>query len=988
MPERCPNCGTPTRAPEEETPRAAVPLGNIRRSSPARRDRPELADTRTSADSANTGPAPEARRPADEPALAVSRELRATSELAEDDLPAPVASTRPFTLPRLVVSPRIVVSATLDAGRELENSAELDLPHPNDISAVHPLLLAAPPKHEDVDVDLADVKSNPPPLPTEPPEAAPRPAPRLPPPRSRRPQPPATPTPTPAPTLAAYGGLLGLCAAFVALWWLHFSGGEDVPSAGSLIGHVRKFSSPSTLQAGDLEHFEALLNGDRLEDYQAALTLVEERNDMLGRAEAALRIHLRYGPDPVREHEAETWLGAVNEPDDPRALRVRALAALARGDLELAQHLLDSSAGPWSELYRGLVAFESGDFAAAQSLAAAALAQGPEDHAAQWLAFAAAIAGDRKTDLDPLRAAVDRETTSTALQLLLIDTLVGRGLFAEARRRLEGISRPLGASDAHHASVLMQHARVAAAAVETSRSVYWAEEATRQTTHPEIARAALRLMIDADELGRAQQGLAALLRSAPNDPEALVLQVELALRAGNENAASRAIERLGSHAKMQTTALYYRGRLAVLGARNQDAATHFHAAATAEQPNFQAGIEYARLMTRSHANEGLALLEHLLAVLRSDRREQMRSDARAVALARVNLLEETDQRRAAMAALDEALADDPDDNAAQLRRGTLRLTDGQLDAGRSDLLAVYHRTGGYPGLIGPLTRLFIRSGEIEDLEKMLQPLLNDARAPDEVALAVAQLRLAQGAVEAADTMADNVLLRSPSSWEAHLIKSKVHLSRGETAAAQAEIPMARTKQPDAEVELTAGKIHERMGRPQEALNLYRRAFQLDPTLHEARFLYGVMLFQLGKSQDAIVELSAVTKATDAFPAAFVALGRALQERGNPAEALRNFQRASVLKPSLPEASYWLGRSHAERAEHGEAVAALGRATQDAPPDAVWLLDAYLWLGRSAVATSEVEVARTAFERFLSLAPPRAPGRAEAEQQRARLSKGP
>lgn len=1000
LPERCPNCGTPTRVPVDNEPGRALaprktssgtPLASIRRpSAPLDAALPSGGLPTRTPPSAPAAPPPAVLKAVPPPVPKDS-----LPEPTEDDLPAPVPTTRPFVIPRVVSEQRISIPPILDATRDLENSAELDLPHPNDASAVHPPMLLDPPqtRSDDVDVDLNNIQADRPDSPPSPPEvpahaSTPR-APRLPPPRTRR-APVSQPLPAaPAPTAAAYAGLLGLSAALVAIWWVYFSRGPETSLLASTLAHVSPGMSDGARDAERREAFAAQLDADTVEGYLAAQALAEQHGDELDRAEAALRIDLRYGPDPVRAAQAAALLDAATHPrDEARAARVRALAALTRGDLATARDLLARAADPWVDLYRGFVAYQAGDHASAAQAASQAMSQRPGDQAARWLTFAAELAADRRASLDPLRAEADHQPDRLNLQTLLIDALIARGRFTEARKRLEALSRPPGISDANHARVLLQNARVTASAVEVSRSLYWAEEAMRQTPNdPAVLRAALRVLIEADELARAQQGLAALLRASPHDVEAHVLQAELALRAGNEGAATRAIERLAAQPKTAALAHYFRGRLALASNRLDEAAQAFQAAAAADPPHVLAAIEAAKLKARA-GGDGLAALDRLFEDRQRDPTEAARADLRALSLARANLLAEAGKREQAIAALDAALARDSDDNAAQLRRGVLALEAGRTDAGRVDLLAVYERTGGFPGLVGPMSRLYIRSGELKALEAMLQPQLNDARAPDEVVLAVAQLRLAQDSVENADLMADNVLLRNPGSWEAHLIKSRVQLARGDLQLAQAELRLARPKQPDPEVELTAGKLFERSGRPQEALAAYRKAHQLAPTLHEATFLHGRMLLQLGRPQDAIAELSAVTKATESFPAAFLALGQAFHDRGNLDEAHRNFQRAALLAPSLAEAHYWLGRCEAERKEYAAALAALGRAVRNAEADPPWLADAYLWLGRAAEAEHDTAAARAAFESHLRLAPAKSPGRAEAERQLARLGRAP
>ncbi len=95
--------------------------------------------------------------PADAPrrGAAAAAGSRRRRQRRGDDLPAPVSTTRPFTLPRITAGPRI---AGADADRtraDLENSAELDLPHLSEMSMVTARTIS---RSDDVEVDLADIK--------------------------------------------------------------------------------------------------------------------------------------------------------------------------------------------------------------------------------------------------------------------------------------------------------------------------------------------------------------------------------------------------------------------------------------------------------------------------------------------------------------------------------------------------------------------------------------------------------------------------------------------------------------------------------------------------------------------------------------------------------------------------------------------------------------------------------------------------------------
>jgi tetratricopeptide (TPR) repeat protein len=241
------------------------------------------------------------------------------------------------------------------------------------------------------------------------------------------------------------------------------------------------------------------------------------------------------------------------------------------------------------------------------------------------------------------------------------------------------------------------------------------------------------------------------------------------------------------------------------------------------------------------------------------------------------------------------------------------------------------------------------------------------------------LRLADGDLDAADEDIDRVLQRSPGSWEAHLARARVLHARDRIPEALAEIRLARPRSPDAEVELWTGKIAERSGRAQEAASAFRRARQLDPSLLEAAFLHGRTLLSQGLAREAAIELQAVTRDSESYPAAQLALGLALRERELLPDALECFLRAATLNAS-PEAHYWAGRTAAELERFEAAADQLGRAVALASPGAPWLADAQLWLGRTQHRRDRRAEASAAFTAYLQLAGPRAPARAEAQRR--------
>ena len=918
---------------------------------------------------------------------AQGKPTRADADGEPDDLPAPVASTRPFTMPKIVR--RIAVPAATAATSELDSSAELDLPQLAAMTSLPPAIetvVASPrpagsTRPDDVDLDLDDLHSeaaSEPPQPPAPPPSASRSGVRdhlrAPPPRPRQ-VPMLTPTSAPRDAgVALTLALVALGAALLGLWWFYFTrGGEPAPA-------VARDLSRRTWPEGYLKAQAQRLDADRAPDYLAALADAEAEGDPLGRAEAALCMHLRYGPDLVRRSAAEVWRTQAAG-GDPREGRVAGLAALARGEVEEAERLLGGAGDDARvHLYRALAAQQRGDDEAAAAAAAAALARRPNDAAAALVAATATLAARRDAPLTGLQAAAEAHPGHPLYQQALLRALIDRGRLAEARARAEQLTRVEGASEAHQARVLLLKAEVAAATGEGSRALYDAVEAGRLAPqHLPIQLARVRLLLASGDLGRAQQEITPLTRGAAADPEALALQAELAIQSGNESVATRALDRLAAVDRTRGRVALLRGQVHALRGRNDEAAAAFASALALDPGDVPAAIALAELRVRTGVADPLAPLLRAEEALRPDPRAARRPDLRALALARANLLVETGRKDQAVAVLDAALAADPDDNAAQLRRGVLAVEQGRTAAGRADLTAVFERTGGYPGLVGPLGRLYLRDGDLASLAALLQPQATEQRLSDDVALMRALLRLAQGDRDAADEAIDRVLQQSPGSWEAHLAKARVLYERDRIPEALAEVRLARPRNPDAEVELWTGKIAERGGKPQEAAAAFRRARQLDPSLLEAAFLHGRTLLAQGLAREAVAELQAVTRVTDAIPAAHLALGHALRERDQLGEALQSFLRAADHDPSPGEALYWAGRTAAELGRPAEAAQHLGRAVALGSPGTPWLAEAQLWLGRALHRQGRRSEARAALAAYLQLAGSRAPARAEVEK---------
>ena len=325
---------------------------------------------------------------------------------------------------------------------------------------------------------------------------------------------------------------------------------------------------------------------------------------------------------------------------------------------------------------------------------------------------------------------------------------------------------------------------------------------------------------------------------------------------------------------------------------------------------------------------------------------------------------------------------DPLDNAAALTRGLAAIDAGDYAKGRADLLALYERTGPIAGLVAPLGRIFVREGALDDSRDLVGDALEDPDALPEVLLVGARLRLAQGRIEDAKALLQRVLDGLPNDWEANLLLAQAMLDDKDAAGALAQIDRSTPASPNAEKYLLRGKILEHNGRHPEARPEYLRALGVDPSLTEARFLYGRLLAFAGEERGAAEELAkVVAEEPDKYPQAWENLGRAQRDLGQQDAAIKSLTKALALDGELFIANYLLGRIHFER---NEIRARRSRCSPRRPTSATTssssYVDSWVFLARAQAKNGDKKSAIASYQKFLELAPADHPSRSDAEKQ--------
>lgn len=717
---------------------------------------------------------------------------------------------------------------------------------------------------------------------------------------------------------------------------------------------------------------------DTPEGYENALAAARSNQDRVGRAEAALLQHYRYGPEPVLLGEADGLLEPYQGEKEPFVARVLGLDALARGDLKTAQTHLTADE-PRTSLYRGWLLLEQGKLEEANEAAERAYAGEYEQTAATALQYEIALAQGALDLIGDVERALASHEDHPGLRRTLAEMSIARGQLATAQTALERLRETSGLPKAYLAEVDALQAEVLRQRGEPRRALAKTQEALEAA--PGLLEAQLievRALSDTKAMADAGRVIDEVVEKHPQSRRARELDIRIALDTGDAEAALRGIDALQKLSPEDAKVPYYTGLVHAMRLELDEASKAFGLAIEKDPDLYEANIAKSRMLAAARRPaDALAALDEGIA------RMEERGGGRPLGellFIKAELLLDQGQAAESFVALDRALQAAPDHNDALLQRGVSRLERGEFDAGRADLETLYERTGGWPGLTLPLGRLFARNNELDKLQTLLGERLSDPKADPAIKIVGARLRLAQGRPEDAKVLADEALAMSAGNWEAQMLLARAFLDAGDPAQALEQIVRVEPRTPKAEVFLLKGKILEFNARHEDARPEYLKALQLDPNLHEARFLYGRLLAYSGAPKQAILELERVVEATSEYPEAWLNLGRAHRELGERDQALEALGRAIELEAGLVEAYYLQGRIFVDQNQHAKAIAALERATEAVASDRPWYPDALMTLGRAQVKAGRNQAAKASFERFLEVAPPGHVSRPAAERE--------
>jgi tetratricopeptide (TPR) repeat protein len=223
------------------------------------------------------------------------------------------------------------------------------------------------------------------------------------------------------------------------------------------------------------------------------------------------------------------------------------------------------------------------------------------------------------------------------------------------------------------------------------------------------------------------------------------------------------------------------------------------------------------------------------------------------------------------------------------------------------------RTGNYPAAV----KAYKRGLEVE---------------PENVELlnALGFALFQQGKSEEAVEALEKALKVDPLHWKAHNNMALASIDIGELELAEAHYRESLAIEPQPAIYNDLGFVFERQGMPYEAVEMYRKSIELDPSSATAHYNLatalarggqfaesephfraaldidpstqaltglGVILWHLGKADEAIASLRDAIKADPTNTAAYDQLGKIQIEQGKLAEAAATYQLLTQAQPS-------------------------------------------------------------------------------------------
>ncbi|HSW65163.1 MAG TPA: XrtA/PEP-CTERM system TPR-repeat protein PrsT [Dissulfurispiraceae bacterium] len=257
------------------------------------------------------------------------------------------------------------------------------------------------------------------------------------------------------------------------------------------------------------------------------------------------------------------------------------------------------------------------------------------------------------------------------------------------------------------------------------------------------------------------------------------------------------------------------------------------------------------------------------------------------------------------------------DEAITLLRKAVAMNDPKSDAGLS------------------LAQVYASAGRMADAKTQIAAVLEKSPGKTKALYLLGQLHLAENKPDEALKTYDQILANNPTDSEAAYRKAMIYLSRGQTDQALALGRQLLEKAPKSALgslieglalfhqkkygESIAplqkgvgampsplgyfylGQAHFYKNEPEQAMNQFQKALDMNPNLVQARIFSAIVLLQQRRADDAIAEVKKAIEKDEKNAVAYNVLASAHMAKGQMNEASRAFNRAIEIAPNYADA---------------------------------------------------------------------------------------
>jgi tetratricopeptide (TPR) repeat protein len=218
----------------------------------------------------------------------------------------------------------------------------------------------------------------------------------------------------------------------------------------------------------------------------------------------------------------------------------------------------------------------------------------------------------------------------------------------------------------------------------------------------------------------------------------------------------------------------------------------------------------------------------------------------------------------------------------------------------------------------------------------------------------------QGKSDEAIVALEQALAIDPKHSKAHNNMALAAIDLGELEIAEVHYRESLAIEPQAAIYSDLGFVLERQGMAEDAADAYRKALELDPELHSARYNLGATLARSGEYEEAEGHLKAAL-ANDPNTQTYTALGVVQWQQGRTEDGIASLEAAIVANPKNAAPYDYLGTIYVEQGRLEDAEAVYRRLVRNQPS-----ANAYEELAQILVRMGRTEEARQEMARANAL----------------------